>query len=102
MVNSQVQTITRDGNKKVGRNRFSVEFNSAEAANAFILDPLLASKNFEASFPRSTSPLCEYCQGCAYSPRVGRIRQGCGASFWMWDKIESLKIKPQTPETRTN
>lgn len=51
MVNSRVQNITRDGIKRVGRNRVSVEFNSAEAANAFLLDPLLTSKNFEASIP---------------------------------------------------
>lgn len=51
MVNSRVQNITRDGIKKVGRNRISVEFNSAQSANSFLSDPLLAANKFEASIP---------------------------------------------------
>lgn len=51
MLNARVQNISRDGVKKIGRNRVSVEFTSAEAANSFLSDPLLRANKFEAVIP---------------------------------------------------
>lgn len=48
---SGLKNISRDGIKKVGRNRISVEFLHYEDANSFMKNPLLSSSKFSAKIP---------------------------------------------------
>ncbi|XP_048481299.1 uncharacterized protein LOC125489446 [Plutella xylostella] len=47
----KIKKILQDGIKKVGRNRVAVEFRSADAANAFIINPNLIIKGNVTSIP---------------------------------------------------
>lgn len=51
LVNNCIKDITQDGVKKVGRNRISVEFTSAESANNFLKNPVIQNNNFSATIP---------------------------------------------------
>lgn len=46
-----IQGIVNDGVKRVGRNRFSVEFNSAAQTNNFLVHPSLTSADYSAVIP---------------------------------------------------
>ncbi|XP_047021396.1 uncharacterized protein LOC124631200 [Helicoverpa zea] len=46
-----IVNIVRDGVKKVGRNRVSVEFKSPQDANAFLINNILPKNSFVASIP---------------------------------------------------
>lgn len=81
MVNSRVQNVARDGIKKVGRNRVCVEFNSAEAANSFLGDPLLAANKFEASIPTFNVT------------RMGLVR-GVPTDLGLEDFIKDVELPP--------
>ncbi|GFG29647.1 hypothetical protein Cfor_12613, partial [Coptotermes formosanus] len=49
--NHKFQNIHREGVKRVGRNKISVQFTSAEDANNFITSPVLALCKYTASIP---------------------------------------------------
>ncbi|KAG7303495.1 hypothetical protein JYU34_012019 [Plutella xylostella] len=51
LYNHKVNDITRDGVKMTGRNRVTVEFKSAGAANDFINHPALSPNKFKAVIP---------------------------------------------------
>ncbi|XP_048479964.1 uncharacterized protein LOC119694654 [Plutella xylostella] len=48
---NKISDITRDGVKMTGRNRVTVEFRSAKAANEFIKHPALTTNKFKAVIP---------------------------------------------------
>lgn len=47
----KIKNICRDGVKRVGRNKISVEFLSADDANSFTISPILSSSKYIASIP---------------------------------------------------
>lgn len=49
--NNNINNIVRDGLKNVGRNRVSIEFKTAQDANAFISSPSLTQAKYSASIP---------------------------------------------------
>ena len=51
LLKNNIANIIRDGVKRVGRNRVSVEFRSHQDANSFLINSLLTSNNFTASIP---------------------------------------------------
>ena len=51
LYNLKVQGVVRDGVKRIGRNRFSVEFQSSADANSFHSLPALTTNNYEATIP---------------------------------------------------
>lgn len=48
---NKIRNVTRDGVKRIGRNRVSVEFYSADDANSFLRHPALAAANYDAIIP---------------------------------------------------
>lgn len=48
---NSIKNVIQDGVKRIGRNRVSVEFKSAAAANAFLEHPALQPAKFEANIP---------------------------------------------------
>ncbi|KAI5645219.1 hypothetical protein NE865_02767 [Phthorimaea operculella] len=51
LFNNKIQNIKKDGVKRIFRNRVSVEFTSADAANTFLSHPALAGAKYEAIIP---------------------------------------------------
>lgn len=48
---NKIQGVAQDGLKRIGRNRFSVEFKTAFDANEFISNPVLSCNDYEAVIP---------------------------------------------------
>lgn len=46
-----INGVVRDGVKKVGRNRFAVEFDSTQNANSCLSHPALAAAKYSAVIP---------------------------------------------------
>ncbi|XP_045499583.1 uncharacterized protein LOC123697202 [Colias croceus] len=51
LYNNRVANIAKDGVKAIGRNKISVQFNTASDANNFINFPPLKDSNYQASIP---------------------------------------------------
>ncbi|XP_047029957.1 uncharacterized protein LOC124637491 [Helicoverpa zea] len=51
LVNNRIGNIVRDGVKKVGRNRVSVEFSSPQDANSFLINGILSKNSYVAIIP---------------------------------------------------
>uniref|UniRef100_A0A2A4K394 Pre-C2HC domain-containing protein n=1 Tax=Heliothis virescens TaxID=7102 RepID=A0A2A4K394_HELVI len=51
LVKNNIGNIVRDGVKKVGRNRVSVEFSSPQDANSFIINGILSKNSYVAAIP---------------------------------------------------
>lgn len=76
---NKIQNVSQDGVKRVGRNRVSVEFRSAEDANAFLNHPALAAAKYEAIIP-------------SYSvTRMGIVKQ-VPVEWTMEELVESISV----------
>lgn len=51
LATNKIPNVCRDGIKKIGRNKLSVEFLSAKDANTFLINPLLPLHSYSASIP---------------------------------------------------
>uniref|UniRef100_A0A2A4J5G1 Endonuclease/exonuclease/phosphatase domain-containing protein n=1 Tax=Heliothis virescens TaxID=7102 RepID=A0A2A4J5G1_HELVI len=51
LFNNNIANIVRDGVKRVGRNRVSVEFASPQDANAFLINSILTKNSYVATIP---------------------------------------------------
>uniref|UniRef100_A0A2A4J3N7 BED-type domain-containing protein n=2 Tax=Heliothis virescens TaxID=7102 RepID=A0A2A4J3N7_HELVI len=51
LLKNNIANIVRDGVKKVGRNRVSVEFSSPQDANSFIINAILSKNSYVAAIP---------------------------------------------------
>ncbi|XP_063831309.1 uncharacterized protein LOC135080573 [Ostrinia nubilalis] len=51
LVNNKIKDVINDGIKKIGRNRISVEFTSASAANKFLSSEILSLCKYSATIP---------------------------------------------------
>ncbi|KAI5636441.1 hypothetical protein NE865_10861 [Phthorimaea operculella] len=51
LFHNKIQGIVKDGIKRVGRNRISVEFKTSDDANSFLQHPSLAAAKYEAVIP---------------------------------------------------
>lgn len=75
----KIENICSDGVKKVGRNKISVEFSSADDANKFVSLPILSSSKYSATIPTFNVT------------RMGIIRQ-VPTDISMSEFVESLEL----------
>lgn len=81
LTKNKIQYICRDGIKKIGRNKISVEFKSPVAANKFISNPILEQHDYSASIP-------------SYNiSKLGIVRQ-VPIDLSMEDFVESVVLPP--------
>ncbi|XP_045505003.1 uncharacterized protein LOC123701544 [Colias croceus] len=79
LVTNGIKNIKRDGIKKIGRNRVSVEFSNADDANKFCHNPVLSNNNLTASIPTYNFS------------RMGIVR-GVPTDISMQECVEALEI----------
>lgn len=94
LFNNKITSVVKDGVKRVGRNRVSVEFATAHDANVFLINSILPSHKFVASIPSfhitrmgvvsgipsdmSEEDICKYINvppGCGKILKVRRINR---------------------------
>lgn len=75
----KIASIVKDGVKNVGRNKISVEFASAEAANDFLKNPILGMCKFNATVPTYNVT------------RMGLVK-GIPVDWSMDELVESLEL----------
>lgn len=79
MHKNKFTNIVSDGVKNVGRNKISVEFSSAQAANTFIISPILPLTKYQAKIPTYNIT------------RMGLVR-GVPVDWSMEEFVESLEL----------
>lgn len=83
LLQNKIKNISKDGLKKIGRNRISVQFTSSEDANIFLSNPILRSHNYEVVIPTHIVT------------RMGVIR-GVPVDIGMDELVSSLKFDIST------
>lgn len=79
LYNNQVKNIKKDGVKKIGRNRVSVEFKTFIDANSFLGNPILQASKYLATIPTYNIT------------RMGLVRE-VPTEFSMEEFVESLEL----------